>query len=151
MISCKICLYKTQDTTRLITVYMRSTAVYTWFHKIGGFFKNNIGIDNQFQADLAVTGRKKVMGLDVTEIATVYGNMNIARCVALDSTDVKILALNMNNVAYRPLVGNGVNRDTAVYVGVQNLENTGVDKRVDIILTEAGFEFMMPESHAIWK
>ena len=50
--------------------------------------------------------------------------MNIARCVALDSTDVKILALNMNNVAYRPLVGNGVNRDTAVYVGVQNLENT---------------------------
>jgi len=133
------------------TVYMCSTAVYTWFHKIGGFFKNNIGIDNQFQADLAVTGRKKVMGLDVTEISTVYGNMNIARCVALDSTDVKILALNMNNVAYRPLVGNGVNRDTAVYVGVQNLENTGVDKRVDIILTEAGFEFMMPESHAIWK
>lgn len=133
------------------TVYMCSTAVYTWFHKIGGFFKNNIGIDSQFQADLAVTGRKKVMGLDVTEISTVYGNMNIARCVALDSTDVKILALNMNNVAYRPLVGNGVNRDTAVYVGVQNLENTGVDKRVDIILTEAGFEFMMPESHAIWK
>ena len=133
------------------TVYMCSTAVYTWFHKIGGFFKNNIGIDSQFQADLAVTGRKKVMGLDVTEIATVYGNMNIARCVALDSTDVKILAVNMNNVAYRPLVGNGVNRDTAVYVGVQNLENTGVDKRVDIILTEAGFEFMMPESHAIWK
>ena len=149
------------------TVYMCSTAVYTWFHKIGGFFKNNIGIGNVvtqnaagsenvaahglFSADLAVTGRKKVMGLDVTEISTVYGSMNIARCVALDSTDVKILALNMNNVAYRPLVGNGVNRDTAVYVGVQNLENTGVDKRVDIILTEAGFEFMMPESHAIWK
>ena len=133
------------------TVYMCSTAVYTWFHKIGGFFKNNIGIDGQFRADLAVTGRKKVMGLDVTEISTVYGSMNIARCVALDSTDVKILALNMNNVAYRPLVGNGVNRDTAVYVGVQNLENTGVDKRVDIILTEAGFEYMMPESHAIWK
>ena len=146
------------------TVYMCSTAVYTWFHKIGGFFKNNIGIgqvasgggdtastSQMFGADLAVTGRKRVMGLDVTEISTVYGNMNIARCVALDSTDVKILALNMNNVAYRPLVGNGVNRDTAVYVGVQNLENTGVDKRVDIILTEAGFEFMMPESHAIWK
>ena len=109
------------------TVYMCSTAVYTWFHKIGGFFKNNIGIgqvasgsgntastSQMFGADLAVTGRKKVMGLDVTEIATVYGNMNIARCVALDSTDVKILALNMNNVAYRPLVGNGVNRDTAL-------------------------------------
>jgi hypothetical protein len=44
-----------------------------------------------------------------------------------------------------------VNRDTAIYVGVQSLENTGVDKRVDMILTEAGMEYMMPESHAIWK
>ena len=41
--------------------------------------------------------------------------------------------------------------DTAVYVGVQSLENTGTDKRVDMILTEAGFEYQMPEAHAIWK
>ena len=139
------------------TVFLCSTAVYTWLHKLGGFFKNNIGIGdngnnfNRFSADLAVTGRKKVMGLDVTEIQTVYGKMNVARCIALDGSHVKIAAINMNNVAYRPLVGNGVNRDTSIYVGVQNLENTGVDKRVDMILTEAGFEYKMPESHAIWK
>lgn len=144
------------------TVFLCSTEVYTWLHKLGGFFKQNLGIGqtdagasnagNQalFGADLAVTGRKKVMGLDVTEIQTVYGNMNVARCIALDGSHVKILAMNMNNVAYRPLVGNGVNRDTSIYVGVQNLENSGVDKRVDMILTEAGFEYMMPESHAIW-
>jgi len=139
------------------TVFLCSTAVYTWLHKLGGFFKNNIAVGdngnnfNRFQADLAVTGRKKVMGLDVTEISTVYGKMNVARCIALDGSHVKIAAINMNNVAYRPLVGNGVNRDTSIYVGVQNLENTGVDKRVDMILTEAGFEYKMPESHAIWK
>ena len=139
------------------TVFLCSTAVYTWLHKLGGFFKNNIGIGdngnnfNRFSADLAVTGRKKVMGLDVTEIQTVYGKMNVARCIALDGSHIKIAAINMNNVAYRPLVGNGVNRDTSIYVGVQNLENTGVDKRVDMILTEAGFEYKMPESHAIWK
>jgi len=139
------------------TVFLCSTAVYTWLHKLGGFFKNNIAIGdngdnfNRFQADLAVTGRKKVMGLDVTEIQTVYGKMNVARCIALDGSHVKIAAINMNNVAYRPLVGNGVNRDTSIYVGVQNLENSGVDKRVDMILTEAGFEYKMPESHAIWK
>ena len=148
------------------TVFLCSTEVYTWLHKLGGFFKQNLGIGSQvtqnaagnenvashalFGADLAVTGRKKVMGLDVTEISTVYGNMNVARCIALDGSHVKILALNMNNVKYRPLVGNGVNRDTSIYVGVQNLENSGVDKRVDMILTEAGFEYMMPESHAIW-
>jgi len=120
-------------------------------HKLGGFFKQNIEVSDQFRADLAVTGRKKVMGLDVTTISTVYGDLNVSRCIALDGSHVKILAVNMNNVKYRPLVGNGVNRDTSIYVGVQTLENSGVDKRVDMILTEAGFEYQMPESHAIWK
>ncbi|MDP6586217.1 MAG: hypothetical protein QF535_16320, partial [Anaerolineales bacterium] len=94
---------------------------------------------------------KKVMGLDMTTISTVYGSMNVARCIALDHSAVRILGINMKNVKYRPLVGNGINRDTSVYVGVQSLENTGTDKRVDMILTEAGFEWQMPESHAIWK
>jgi len=143
------------------TVFLCSTEVYTWLHKLGGYFKQNVGIgqsnagstDNVglFGADLAITGRKKVMGLDVTQISTVYGDMNVARCIALDGSHVKILGINLNHVKYRPLVGNGVNRDTAIYVGVQSLENTGVDKRVDMILTEAGMEYMMPESHAIWK
>jgi len=64
---------------------------------------------------------------------------------------VKILAVNMKYDSYRPLVGNGVNRDTAVYVGVQSLENTGVDRRIDLIQTEAGLEVIMPEAHAVWK
>jgi hypothetical protein len=34
---------------------------------------------------------------------------------------------------------------------VQTLENSGIDRRVDQILTEAGMEFGMAESHAIWK
>jgi len=49
----------------------------------------------------------------------------------------------MNSVKYRPLVGNGDNRDTAIYVGVQTLENSGVDKRVDLIQTEAGLEITL--------
>ena len=143
------------------TVYFCDTEVYNWLHKLGGYFKQNIGLgqsnagqtDNVglFGADLAVTGRKKVMGLDMTTISTVYGDMNVARCIALDRSNVKILGINLNNVKYRPLAGNGVNRDTAIYVGVQSLENSGVDKRIDMILTEAGFEYQMPESHAVWK
>jgi hypothetical protein len=133
------------------TVYFCDTEVYNWLHKIGGFFAQNLGLDDQIRADLAVTGRKKVMGLDMTTISTVYGDMNVARCVALDRSNVRILGVNLNHVKYRPLVGNGINRDTAVYVGVQSLENTGTDKRVDMILTEAGFEYQMPEAHAIWK
>lgn len=133
------------------TVYFCDTETYNWMHKLGGFFKNNIEIGSQYRADLAVAGRKKVMGLDVTVFSTVYGDINVTRCIALDGSGVKILGVNMNNVKYRPLVGNGVNRDTSIYVGVQDLSNSGVDKRVDMILTEAGFEWQMPESHAIWK
>jgi len=57
----------------------------------------------------------------------------------------------MKHVKYRPLVGNGVNRDTSIYVGVQSLENTGVDRRIDLIQTEAGLQCNMPEAHAVWK
>jgi hypothetical protein len=133
------------------TVYLCSTEVYNWLHKLGGFFNQNIEIGDNFRADMAITGRKKVMGLDMTTFSTVYGDMNVSRCIALDGSAVSILGINLNNVKYRPLVGNGVNRDTAIYAGVQSLENSGIDKRVDMILTEAGFEWQMPESHAVWK
>jgi hypothetical protein len=101
--------------------------------------------------DFATSGKKSLFGVDLTNIVTPYGDIKVARCIALDHSSVKILGLNMKHVKYRPLVGNGMNRDTAVYVGVQSLENTGKDKRVDMILTEAGFEYSMPEAHAIWK
>ena len=132
------------------TVFFVSTAVYNWLHKLGGYFSNNLNINSNFSADLAVTGRKKVLGLDATTIQTVYGDMNVVRNIHLDGTAVKIAAINMKYAKYRPLVGNGVNRDTSVYVGVQTLENSGVDRRVDLILTEAGMEWSMPEAHAIW-
>ena len=132
------------------TVFFCNTAVYNWLHKLGGYFSNNLNTNSNFSADLAVTGRKKVLGLDTTTINTVYGDMNLVRNIHLDGTDVKMLGINMKHCKYRPLVGNGVNRDTSVYVGVQTLENSGVDRRVDLILTEAGMEWSMPESHAIW-
>ena len=132
------------------TVFFCSTAVYNWLHKLGGYFSNNLSMNPNFSADLAVTGRKKVLGLDTTTISTVYGNMNVVRNIHLDGTNVKMMGINMKHCKYRPLVGNGVNRDTSVYVGVQTLENSGVDRRVDLILTEAGMEWTMPEAHAIW-
>ena len=145
-------------------VYFCDTEVYNWLHKLGGYFKQNIGIgqvdsgssatassSQMFGADLAITGRKKVLGLDMTSISTVYGDMNVARCIALDRSKVKILGVDLSHVKYRPLVGNGVNRDTSIYVGVQSLENSGDDKRTDMILTEAGMEFQMPEAHALWQ
>ncbi len=133
------------------TVYFCNTAVYNWMHKLGGYFKNNLEVSSNFRADFAMTGKKKILGVDITTFSTPYGDMNVARNIHLDGTQIKLLGINMKNCAYRPLVGNGLNRDTSVYVGVQTLENSGVDRRVDLILTEAGMEWSMPESHAIWK
>ena len=146
------------------TIFFCNTAVYNWLHKLSGYFANNLGSVQAFQssnpssngenslarAEMSLAGRKKVFGVDVTTINTVYGDMNVARNIHLDGTNVQLLGINMKNCAYRPLVGNGINRDTSVYVGVQTLENSGVDRRVDQILTEAGMEWSMAESHAIW-
>jgi hypothetical protein len=144
------------------TVFFCSTAVYNWLHKLSGYFSNNVGMVNPGgsmtpsanslgRTDFALMGKSKSFGVDISRISTLYGDMNVARHVMLDGTDVKMLGINMKHCKYRPLVGNGVSRDTSVYVGVQSLENTGTDKRVDMILTEAGMEWQMPEAHAVWK
>ena len=133
------------------TVFFCSTDVYNWLHKLSGYFQNNLQVSPNHTADFAVMGKKNVMGLGVTTISTVYGDMNVVRNIHLDGTKIKILGMNMKYCSYRPLVGNGINRDTSIYVGVQTLENSGVDRRVDQILTEAGMEWSMPECHAIWK
>ena len=137
------------------TLFFVSTAVYNWMHKLGGYFKNSMALGRDttgamYTADFAMTGKGKKLGVDITTFNTPYGDMNVARNVHLDGTTVKMLGINMKYCNYRPLVGNGVNRDTSVYVGVQTLENTGIDRRVDLILTEAGMEWSMPECHAIW-
>jgi len=145
------------------TLFFVSTSVYNWLHKLSGYFGNNVGMvqfgggttpspsaNSLGRADLSMLGKKKVFGVDITVISTPYGDMNIARNIHLDGTDIGILAVNMKHLAYRPLVGNGLNRDTAVYVGVQTLENSGVDRRVDLIQTEAALQVEMPEAHGIW-
>ena len=150
------------------TVFFCDTSTYNWLHKLSGYFANNLGMvvpgrggtagspavgndAGNGHYDFAAAGKKNIFGIDVTTISTVYGDMNCVRNVHLDSSDIKILGVNMKHCAYRPLVGNGINRDTSIYVGVQTLENSGVDRRVDQILTEAGMEWSMPEAHAVWK
>jgi len=133
------------------SLFFVDTATYNWLHKLSGYFQNNLEISPNFRADMSLTSKKKVFGVDISVISTPYGDMNVARNIHLDGSLIKILAVNMRHCAYRPLVGNGLNRDTAIYVGVQTLENSGVDRRVDLIQTEAGMEWQMPEAHAYWS
>lgn len=132
------------------TVFFVNTQVYNWLHKLSGYFANNIELSSNFRADMAMIGKKKAFGVDMSIISTPFGNMNVVRNIHLDGSPVKMLAINMKYCAYRPLVGNGLNRDTSIYVGVQTLENSGVDRRVDLIQTEAGMQWEMAECHAYW-
>jgi len=133
------------------TLFFCDTATYNWLHKLTGYFQNNLQTSPNLRADMSLTGKKKVFGVDITTITTPFGDMNVTRNIHLDGHPIKILAVNMKYCKYRPLVGNGLNRDTSVYVGVQTLENSGVDRRVDLIQTEAGMEWQMPEAHAYWS
>ena len=140
------------------SVYFCDTATHNWLLRLGNgsqnsltnaLFQNSLSVTNA-RWDFAVSGKKSLFGVPLTTISTPYGDINVTRCISLDSSNVKILGINMKYVKYRPLVGNGINRDTSVYVGVKSLEHTGDDKRTDMILTEGGFEWQMPEAHAYW-
>ena len=133
------------------TVFFVGTDVYNWLHKIGGYWNANVAVAEGGRSNFSLGSSRNVFGVAFTEIVTPYGSMNVARNVHLDGTNIKMLGINLRYCAYRPLVGNGLNRDTAIYVGVQSLENTGVDTRIDLIQTEAGMEWQMPEAHAVWK
>jgi len=135
-------------------VYMCDTASYNWLNKLSGYFSNSIEISTNFRSDFQGLGKDKklakITGVEGNIISTPYGDMRIIRDIHLDRSPVKILGVNLNYVKYCPLVGNGINRDTSVYVGVQTLENSGVDKRIDLIQTEAGQQVTFPEVHACW-
>jgi len=133
------------------TVFMCDTFTYNWLNKMSGYFQNAVNMSPNFRSDFSFKGIHNMLGVDVMKIATIYGTMNVVRNVHLDGTGVYIAGINLNKVRYRPLVGNGLNRDTSIYVGVQTLENSGVDKRVDLIQTEAGAEYTCPEGFAVWK
>jgi|TARA_Y100000310_G_scaffold25527_1_gene24405 hypothetical protein len=135
----------------MATFFFCDTLTYNWLHKLSGYFRNNLEISANFRGDLSSMGKKSYYGVGANVISTPYGSMNVVRDVHLDGTQVAIAAINMKYMKWRPLVGNGINRDTAIYVGVQTLENSGVDRRVDLIQTEGGAEFQMPECHAVWK
>lgn len=58
------------------------------------------------------------------------------------------LFADITNLAYRPLVGNGINRDTHI---ITNVQGNDEDLRKDMILTEAGLQIGLPETHMLYN
>ena len=127
---------------------LASRKVITYLNKLGsGSFLNNSVGSNQYRLDVeTIPG---AFGHQVTMVNTIFGNLHFVQEPLLRGPwEDYAVCVDMKNVAYRPLMGNGVSRDTFIETNVQD---NGVDGRQDQIITEAGLEISVPETHAILK
>ena len=128
-------------------------SVITFFNKLAGFSKVNasIGADgtnyNAFNYD--IQNIKGSFGHNLMKIDTVYGSLSLVKEPLFRGFSTGYLAMiDLDNIAYRPLVGNGLNRDTQIITNVQQADE---DLRKDMILTEAGLEVTLPETHMLYS
>ena len=93
--------------------------------------------------------RDGAFGHKIMQLNTVHGDLSIVRePLFRGMTAGFLLMADMSQLAYRPLVGNGLNRDTHIITNVQQADE---DLRKDMILTEAGLEITIPETHALYS
>ena len=127
---------------------LASRKVIAYLNKLGnGSFMNNTVGSAQYKLDVqTIPG---AYGHQVTMVNTIFGNLHFVQEPLLRGPwEDYCVAVDMANVAYRPLAGNGISRDTFVETNVQD---NGVDGRQDMVLTEAGLEISLAETHAILK
>jgi len=134
---------------------LASRSIMNWLNKLGGssFLGNTMASgDANSSAHYSASISKDAgmfKGVQVTKVDTLYGTLNFVMEPLLRGPWADhAIVVDLKNVAYRPLVGNGVNRDTHI---MTNIQNNATDGRQDMILTEAGLEVSLSETHAILK
>jgi len=135
-----------------------SLPVITFFNKLGaGAFLNQSmqsgsSTDVNTGASLArynMSERQGAFGHSITVIDTIHGRLNLVKePLFRGQASGFMLMADMSQLAYRPLIGNSINRDTQVMTNVQSADE---DLRKDMILTEAGLEVTLAESHALYN
>ena len=125
---------------------LASLPVISHFNKLG----NNSFVDASTastQANYMIERSTGSFGHQVMKIDTIHGDLSMVKEPLFRGNSAGFLAMvDLDHVSYRPLVGNGVNRDTSITTNVQQADE---DLRKDMILTEAGLEVSLPETHAL--
>ena len=129
---------------------LASLPVITFFNKMGdgAFIDASVGHANgPYRVNMNnVSGS---FGHQLMEINTVHGSMFLVKEPLFRGiASGFMLMADMSKLAYRPLVGNGINRDTQIMTNVQAADE---DLRKDMIMTEAGLEISLPECHALYN
>ena len=135
-----------------------SLPVISFFNKLGAdafinqSMQSGSATDVNTGASLArynMSERQGAFGHNITVIDTIHGRLNLVKePLFRGQASGLMLMADMSQLAYRPLVGNGINRDTQVMTNVQAADE---DLRKDMILTEAGLEVTLAESHALYN
>ena len=93
--------------------------------------------------------RNGSFGHSIMQINTIHGDLSlVAEPLFRGISSGYLCLVDLDQVAYRPLVGNGLNRDTHIITNVQQADE---DLRKDMIITEAGLEITIPETHALYS
>ena len=124
--------------------------VISYLNKLGsaGFVYNST-TDGRMTANFDMDNRTGAFGHKIMELETIHGSLAIVKEPIFRGYASGLMCIaDMNHVSYRPLVGNGINRDTHIVTNVQQADE---DLRKDMILTEAGLEVTVPESHALYS
>jgi len=126
---------------------LASLPVISHFNKVGdgGFIDGSLL--NSSGAAYNHNASKGAFGHMVTKVDTIHGDITLVKEPLFRGFAAGFMQLvDLDHVSYRPLVGNGVNRDTSITTNVQQADE---DLRKDMILTEAGLEVSLPETHAL--
>ena len=128
---------------------LASLPVMSQFNKLGdgGFVDASMGSSNNMPNRYNFDKAEGAFGHKVLKIDTIHGDMTLVKEPLFRANYSGYMCLvDLDHVAYRPLVGNGYNRDTSITTNVQQADE---DLRKDLILTEAGLEVSLPETHAL--
>ena len=118
---------------------------------------NKLGDNAGFIGDTFTSGTHRynfdasqgAFGHKVMKIDTVHGDLSLVKEPLFRGMSGEFMLLaDLDHVSYRPVVGNGINRDTSITTNVQQADE---DLRKDMILTEAGLEVSLPETHALFN
>ena len=130
---------------------LASLPVITFFNKLGdgAFLDASIGSASNMPYRMNFDKADGAFGHQLLNINTIHGSLYLVKePLFRGMASGMMLMADMSNLAYRPLVGNGLNRDTQIQTNVQSADE---DLRKDMILTEAGLEITLPEVHALYN
>ena len=123
---------------------LASLPVISFFNKMtDGFIEQSVTNQTRYNLDRA----EGTFGHKVMKIETIHGDLTLVKEPLFRTFAAGFMMMvDLDHCSYRPLVGNGVNRDTSITTNVQQADE---DLRKDMILTEAGLEVTLPETHAL--